>query len=197
MSVEITVAVIIWFAVTLSAPAKLRIFFALLSGSLIALLLTFSILSPKKEILIHIPSSDGKPGYKIPFKEFKALTQTEPDPTSLMIIPEVDSLKSANKQIYTSKDLTAKQLKSLEKQADFIAFTQGKKGLVIRNVKASIQDGKVVPAYDAVEFSNLPLLDDLDSTKQKLNKTQQNLDRKQKVLEAIRDIVDEPQKSGS
>lgn len=203
MPVEIIVAVVIWIAITLAAPAKLRIFFGLLSGGFIFLILAFNLLSPKKELYVTIPPSNGQPSYKIPFDEFQALIKNTPI-EGLIIIPEIETLKAKGKKVFTSDDLSPDQLKALESQPGYSAFINREKGLVIREIEASILNGKITPAVDAVEFSNLPLLAPLKQTEQELakkqkvlDKTKSDLNRKQKVLDAIREIVDEPKRNGN
>jgi hypothetical protein len=203
MSVEIIVAFVIWIAITLSAPAKLRIFFGLLSGGFIFLILAFSLLSPKKDLFVTIPPSNGKPSYKIPFEEFQVLIQDSPT-EGLIVLPEIDTLKAMDKSVFTADDLSQEQLKVLESQTAYSAFVNKEKGLIIRHIEASIQNGQITPALDVVEFSNLPLLDPLNNKKQELLKKQKALDktktdlhRKQKVLDAIREIVDEPKRAGN
>jgi len=178
MLVEIAIALFIWFAVILSTPAKLRVFFALVSGSVIFLLLTFSLLSPSKELMVYIPGENGQKGFEVPFQELQSLLHPSSDSSSLIAMPDIEALKSLNKQVLIFSDLNAEQLKALEGHPDYQAFMKEQKGLVIRNVKARIENNKVVPESDAVEFSNLPLLEDLH--------------RKQKVLDAIREIVQVP-----
>lgn len=203
MSVEIIVAFVIWIAITLSAPANLRIFFGLLSGGFIFLILAFSLLSPKKDLFVTIPPSNGQPSYQIPFDEFQALIQDSPT-EGLLVLPDIDNLKAMGKNVFSAEDLSQDQLKVLENQADYSAFMNKEKGLIIRHIEASIQNGKITPAFDVVEFSNLPLLNSLNSTKQELvnkqkvlDKTKTDLHRKQKVLDAIREIVDEPKRAGN
>ena len=202
MSVEIIVAFVIWIAITLSAPAKLRIFFGLLSGGFIFLILAFNLLAPKKELFVTIPPSNGKPSFKIPFDEFQALMQTPEE--GLIILPEIETLKAKGKSVFTADDLSQDQLKVLATQPEYSAFVNKEKGLIIRHIEASIQEGKITPATDVVEFSNLPLLEPLNDTKKELvkkqkvlDKTKTDLNRKQKVLDAIREIVDEPKRAGN
>jgi len=183
MPVEIIIAFVIWIAVILSTPAKLRAFFAIISGSVIFLLLGFSIFSPKKNLMVYIPGKGDQKGFEVPYEEFQALLKASSVSEDFIIIPEIEKLKSIEKQVLTSDDLSSEQLKALEGKTGYQEFAAGEKGLVIRNVKARFDGDKVLPEFDAVEFSNLPLLDDLS--------------RKQKVLNAIRDIVEKKPKNRS
>jgi hypothetical protein len=180
---EILFAGALWLIITIASPKKVRIFISFLSASLIVILLFFSLLGPKGDLTVSVPSFGDQEGYELPYNEYKALV-TPPVITGVVAVPNAKDLSQLGKDILINKDLSADQIKSLEGIPGIEDFKSGRTGIILRYVPPTVQNGHLVPGYDGIEFTHLPYYDEL--------KTKENqLKTKESVLDAIRQIVNE------
>jgi hypothetical protein len=191
MSTEIIFALCLWLLITLITPGKIRLFISFLAASLIIVLLFFSLVGPR-DLLVSIPSFGEKEGYDLPYEDFQSLVSTEVD-QNVQILTEAEALASIPKDILIKDDLSLEQLQAVGALPGSENFLQGREGIIIRTIPATVDQGLFVPAKHGIEFTPLPLYDTLEATKAQLNKTQNSLQTKEHVLEAIRDIVNDKQ----
>ena len=175
MVTQISIAAFLWLLVTVVSPGKVRVFISALSAGLIAILLFFSLMKPGA-LVVSVPGYQGQEPYELPFSDFQALAAPKEIGTTIEI-PNIADLKNLSKSILSVKDLSSEQLKSLEGSDGYEDFAAGETGVIIRYVAPSVENGKLRSGYDAVEFAPLPHFDELQ--------------RKQNVLDAIRDVVGE------
>jgi hypothetical protein len=200
MSTEIIFAVTLWLIVTIATPSKVRVFISLMFSGLVGVLLFFSLLTPR-ELVVSVPSFGDSEGYDLPYHDFKELTDNPIIP-DVFAVDTAEDLSNLGKDILIKKDLSAEQLKSIENLDGFKNFDRGLTGIIPRYVAPTVRGGKIVHGFYGVEFAPLPLYKDLQQAKQDLNKAHKDLDisnrhleRKSKVLDAIRHIVNEDEGS--
>lgn len=173
MVTQIGIAAFLWLLVTVVSPGKVRLFISVLSAGLIAILLFFSLMKPGA-LVVSVPGYQGQEPYELPFSDFQALASPK-DVGTTIEIPNVADLKNLSKAILSVNDLSLDQLKFLEGSDGYEDFAAGVTGVIIRYVAPAVENGKLRPGYDAVEFAPLPHFDELK--------------RKKNVLNAIRDVI--------
>ncbi len=180
---QIIVAVIILVVVVLATPAKIRPFISFISLITVGVFAYYILQSGEHDGKIEIPKMGDQPAYKISVAEFNELTAAKPSQAAYVKVPNIGALIEKNKDILSYKDLSIEQLNALKKHAYYQNILEGKMGMLIRNVEPYIEKGKIIPGYPALEVIE-------NKAVYELEQKEGILDRKNKILEGISDILD-------
>lgn len=180
----IFVAVAVAIVVIIASPAKIRPFMAAISLIAAGIFSLFVLKSQHGEPMVVIPAIGDQEEYSLSLDEFKALSEGSVVNGNAVQLPEIESLVNKNKILLTYEDLDAVQKEALKTHSDHEGISAGKKGMVLKPMKAHVKEGKLIPAGYQLEVIKLPYFN--------VNK---KLDRKQILLDSIENIIDEGKKN--
>ena len=186
MIIEITIAVLMWLAVTALTPSRVRPFISIITALTAVILLYFFSLHLAGEPKVHIPAQGKELAYELTLSQFNNLSEKDAYSETLLPLGEAEDLRQLGKEIITHDDLSPEQMKYLSSHPDFIDFVGGKKGMIIRYIPPHVEKGVLSPGSYGAELTELPYID-----------VNSKLKRKQAILDSIRAVVNDGDEAGN
>ena len=179
---QIILLVVLLVIIIIATPAKVRPFIAFISIIAGSVLSFYIIQSSGKNGVIVIPEIEGQPGFELSIEDFTKLTSAKASQSGLVKISNIETLLEKNKGILTYDDLSLLQKEELKTHALYQGLREGKMGILIRTVEPYIENGVPIEGYQAIEVIDYKAF-------YELNKKEGIIDRKNKVLEEINNLL--------